>query len=119
MTSNTEFGWIGWCNEANHDKVWGYFYRPTPEYDEWRKQNPYAEEWRAPGYRNVCRFWAARGKAMQFKGDVDNWEFRRVRDSKVGKYNQITPDKLIEIWPTFEEEMRLKLSFEVLAGNVK
>lgn len=111
--STTEFGFIGWCKEDNHDKVWGYFYRPTTKIPG---RNYPTKEY---GW-NCCIFWGRRGKAMQFKADVTGSDLNKLVSTKLRKgYNQIDQSKLIEIWPTFDEEMTMKLTFEVLAGKVK
>jgi hypothetical protein len=114
MTTN--FGFIGWVNNPieNHDKIWGYFYRPT---DNWTKTS-----WGGTDYgRNVVIFWARRGRAMQFKADVKNWNLDKLQRNKENKkdYVSITPAKLLEIWPTFIQECEEKLMWDVLAGKVK
>jgi len=110
-----EFGFIGWCNEDNHDKVWGYFYRPSPAYDTEVAQRGWSV---IP--RNVCIFWGRRGKAIQFKATIGDYELATLVDSKIKKgYNRITETRLYEIWPSFEMEKDLKLTVEVLAGRVK
>jgi hypothetical protein len=111
----TSFGFIGWCKEDNHDKVWGYFYRPTDV------GNKMFYPWPTKEYGwNCCIFWGRRGKAMQFKADVTGSDLNKLVSTKLRKgYNQINQSKLIEIWPTFDEEMTMKLTFEVLAGKVK
>src|SRR5271157_3132305 len=109
----TEFGFIGWCNDPvdNHDKVWGYFYRPTPA----AETNVYLSK--NNGW-NCCIFWARRGKAMQFKADVTGWYLDKLVQTKRKKgYEEISSTKLLEIWPSFKDEMEMKLSFEVLVGN--
>lgn len=109
-----KFGFIGWCNEDNHDKVWGYFYRPTPAYDEAKTNN------RLWIQRNVCVFWARRGKAMQFKADTTGHHLTKLVESKLKKgYDAISENKLFEIWPTFIQEAEAKLMWEVLAGKIK
>ncbi len=109
----TSFGFIGWCNTDNHDKVWGYFYRPTPGRTD---NSPWAKKF---GW-NVVIFWARRGHAMQFKADISGKELDKLQRSKINKgYNSIRPDTLYKIWPTFDAEMKQKLSFEILVGNVK
>jgi hypothetical protein len=114
MSIESKFGFIGWCNEDNHDKVWGYFYRPTPRYDA---APEYEKRWIG---RNICIFWAARGKAMRFKADITGHELQKLVSSKLNKgYIQITEQKLFEIWPTFIQEAEAKLMWEVLAGKVK
>jgi len=105
------FGFIGWCKEDNHDKVWGYFLRPTPNAPAWiRKEYGW----------NCCIFWARRGKAMQFKADTTGYPLTKLVSSKRKKgYKEITPEKLREIWPSFDSEAEGKLLMEVLSGRVK
>ena len=111
-----EFRFIGWCNEENHDKVWGYFLRPTAVItNNWGSTYPIKDS----GW-NCCIFWGRRGKAMQFKADVTGHELNKLVQTKINKgYNKIDSTKLNEIWPTFADEASMKLTFEVLAGNVK
>jgi len=107
----TEFVFIGWCQEGNSDKIWGYFLRPTPDAAAWT-----TKDW---GY-NCCIFWGRRGKAMQFKADITGHDLNKLRESKLRKgYVKISPEKLLEIWPSFIEEAEAKLMWEVLAGKVK
>ena len=114
----TEFGFIGWCNDPteNHDKIWGYFYRPTPDDPAW----PF---WQRPTKQqgwNVVIFWARRGKAMQFKADVSSYELDKLVNSKLKKgYDKISEKKFLEIWPSFIQECEEKLMWDVLAGKVK
>ena len=118
---STEFGAVGWFKdeEENHDKIWGFFYRPTPQYDEEVAKYGAARvaSWRTP--RNVVVFWGRRGKAMQFKADISTNAERTARTKFDKGYMRINASQLTSIWPTFEDEKNLKLSFEVLAGNVK
>lgn len=113
----TEFGFIGWSTEGTSDKIWGYFYRPTPDL------NPaiLRHSWRDKNYgRNACTFWGRRGKAMQFKASVVNDDLEKLKQSKLNKgYEAISEDKLMKIWPTFITEAEGKLMWEVLAGKVK
>lgn len=110
----TEFVFIGWCNDPteNHDKVWGYFLRPTPDADRWTTKS---DGW------NCVIFWARRGKAMQFKADKTGWDLSKLAAQKQNKkdYRPITQEKLLEIWPTFIQECEEKLMWDVLAGKVK
>jgi len=106
MSIEDKFGWIGRCKEDNHDKIWGYFYRPTPP-DQY--------------YRNCCVFWARRGKAMRFKADTATYDLtdRLVQSKRRKGYISINQSHLFEIWPTFIEEAEAKLMWDVLAGKVK
>lgn len=110
-----EFKFIGWCKEDNHDKVWGYFLRPTEvKQSVW---GPYPTK--DMGW-NCCIFWGRRGKSMQFKADITGYDLSKIVCTKLNKgYDQISDIKLHEIWPTFNDEAKLKLTFEVLAGKVK
>lgn len=114
MTIENTFGWIGWCHEDNHDKIYGYFYRPSPEYDAEIQSRGYSYRG-----RNICRFWGRRGKAMQFKADVAGYELDTLIRNKQKKYTTITDQRLFEIWPTFITEAEEKLMWDVLAGKVK
>jgi len=108
----TEFGFVGWCHDPveNHDKIWGYFYRPTKEYTWATKESG----------THVVVFWARRGKAMQFKPDISGYELDKLALSKVRKgYNKISETKFLEIWPSFIQECEEKLMWDVLAGKVK
>lgn len=113
MSIENEFKFIGWNTEGTSDKIWGYFLRPTPGYDPsvplWRRQP-----------RNICIFWGRRGKAMQFKGDVEGSDIEKLVRSKLNKgYLRIDQTKLLSIWPTFITEAEGKLMWDVLAGRVK
>jgi hypothetical protein len=112
----TEFGFIGWMNNPaeNHDKIWGYFYRPTDTSSSPRRWITKQYGW------NVVTFWARRGKAMQFKADVSGDALDKLVRSKLGKgYEQINEKKFLEIWPSFIQECEEKLMWDVLAGRVK
>lgn len=113
-----EFVFIGHCFDAkeNHDKIWGYFLRPTVvDINSASWQRPRKES----GW-NCCVFYGRRGKTMQFKANVTGWVLDDLKNSKLKKgYKQITESKLFEIWPNFIEEAEAKLMWEVLAGRVK
>jgi hypothetical protein len=113
---STQFGFVGWCNDLaeNHDKIWGYFYRPTEGYDD--PNRPY---WSRP-QRNIVIFWARRGKALQFKAGVENSDVHKLVRSKLSKgYEKISEKRFLEIWPSFIQECEAKLMWDVLAGKVK
>lgn len=113
MSIENDFGFIGWNTEGTSDKIWGYFYRPTPDLRP--------ELWGNPNHRrNVCVFWGRRGKAMQFKGDIAGLDLDKLKQSKLKKgYLQISEEKLLKIWPTFITEAEGKLMWDVLAGRIK
>lgn len=106
------FKFIGWCSEANHDKIWGFFDNGPPEVNG--------------VYHSVQRvyiFWGARGKknTIHFKHGVYDQELKKLRDQKVYKkgYREINKDQLLKIWPTFFDDVDMKLCFDVLANRVK
>lgn len=112
----TEFGFIGWCKDdaANHDKIWGYFYRPTREYDNtWSFDKKHGQ--------HVVIFWARRGKAMQFKPDIAGYTLDNYALGKQNKkdYRKISVEEFLTIWPSFIQECEEKLMWDVLAGKVK
>ncbi len=109
---NTEFGFVGWANDPieNHDKIWGYFYRPTKEYSWSTLSNG----------THVVIFWARRGRAMQFKSDISGYDLDKLVNSKLKKgYDKISNQKFLEIWPSFVQECEEKLMWDVLAGKIK
>lgn len=113
MSIENEFGFIGWNTEGNSDKIWGFFHRPTPNFQPQRWGNPNHNQ-------NVCVFWGRRGKAMQFKGDISGHDLDKLKQSKLKKgYLQISEEKLLNIWPTFITEAEGKLMWDVLAGKIK
>lgn len=109
----TEFGFIGWCKKDNHDKIWGYFLRPTPE----SVNKHYISK--QYGW-NCCVFWGRRGKSLQFKADTTGYQLQKLTSAKCNKdYVSITEHKLYKIWPSFTEEMESKLMMDVLSGKIK
>lgn len=115
MSIENKFGFIGWNTEGTSDKIWGFFFRPSPENTYMNRYYPHHGE-------NVVVFWGRRGKAMQFKGDVYGWALEKLRDSKTDPrkgYKEIDEAKLMVIWPNFIQEAEAKLMWDVLAGKVK
>jgi hypothetical protein len=109
-----QFIFIGWNTEGTSDKIWGYFLRPSP-----KRTRPW--EW-TPQHWNqyCCIFWAARGKAMQFKAGVTGIDLDKLVQSKLKKgYTEVDEHKLSVIWPTFIKEAESKLMWDVLAGKIK
>lgn len=109
--SNLHFKFIGWCNKvecdgSKHDKIWGYF-SPTDDHEP---------------YQKVYVFWGARGKknTIHFKADVFDYNLGKLTDKKKDKgYRSINEAKLLEIWPTFYNDVEMKLCFDVLANKVR
>ena len=108
-----EFVWIGWNTEGTSDKIWGYFLTNVNQQEKWQ-----SKDWNHP----CVVFWAARSKAgtLHFKSDVTGNNLHKLRDSKVKKgYQRITAEKLIELWPNFEQEFSESLLYQKLAGKIR
>ena len=87
---------IGWCQEDNHDKVWGIIQLT-------------GNDWLG----NYVTFWGRRGKKLQTKiyQDQSEWNMDRLFEGKASKgYQQIDITKLNEVYPEFESDLK-KLAF--------
>ena len=92
------FKFIGWCQDGNSDKVWGVIYlEPLP--DRGFSFNDYT-------YVKTVTFWGRRGKKLQTKIGLDDWEMLRNIEAKKNKgYVEIQPDKLQSVYPEFEKDL--------------
>jgi len=91
------YKFIGWCNEDNHDKVWGVIYL--------EKQPIGARVWGNQSVKCVS-FWGRRGKKLQTKMVFDDWELEKLIRSKTKKgYQEVDTSKLNEVYPEFEEDL--------------
>jgi len=110
---NTEFVWIGWNTEGTSDKIWGYFLTGVGNQEKYVRKD----------WHHTCAiFWAARSKAgtLHFKADTTGHDIDKLKLSKIKKgYRQITSEKLIELWPNFEEEFSQSLLYQKLAGKIR
>ena len=105
MAIKLDFRFIGWCNEDNHDKIWGYFVKP---------REPGDEDYHFPP---CYAFYARRGKKLTFK----KYDVYRAEDLSYEKrdkkhYRKIYESELPNVWPTFYEELEKDLCFAVLKG---
>lgn len=103
--------WVGWCNKGTSDKVWGYF-QVGARNPGWGSIGPY------------YIFWGGRGKALNFKKVNELSTAHSIQRSKENRsydkaYTEISEAKLLEIWPTFENELEGRLSFCMLANKIK
>ena len=88
------YKFIGWCNEEGHDKVWGVIFLEKP-----------TNSW---GYSNAkcVSFWGRRGKKLQTKMVVDDWELEKLIRSKTKKgYQTVDTNKLNDVYPEFEDDL--------------
>ncbi len=94
------FGWIGWCYEDNHDKVWGYVFT---------RENT----------RDCFVFCGGRGKKLQFKRTTE-WDATDTASKKKRKgYKSVDEAKLRSVWETFDQDLEYNLSFALLSNRVK
>lgn len=60
-----EIKFFAWCNEGNHDKIWGYVeFKNGPEPTKYQKMYP---SWNPPDPGSLYNFWGRRGKTYSFK----------------------------------------------------
>ena len=84
--------WVGWVCQGNSDKLWGVVQTGTNSY---------------------YNFWCRRGQAMSFKKTSSP----SYSHKKNKGYNEITTEKLEEIYPGFMEEAQNRLVYRVLADS--
>jgi predicted DNA-binding WGR domain protein len=90
------FKFIGWCHEGTHDKVWGAI-----------KLND----------GKVLTFWGRRGKKLQTKLAADNWDLRKLIDSKENKgYVSVDQHKLNQVYPEFENDLEKTAMWAILCS---
>ena len=97
MEAEFEFKFIGWCNEANHDKVWVSFLAEGVPYCAWGK----------------------RGAKLQFK-QHNTWnKLRLVEKEKQKKYEPVDEFILFSLFPDFKDRVKDELFISTLAGKVR
>lgn len=88
------YKFIGWCNEEGHDKVWGVIFLEKPT-NGWSYSNA-----------KCVSFWGRRGKKLQTKMVVDDWELEKLIRSKTKKgYQTVDTNKLNDVYPEFEDDL--------------
>lgn len=96
-----KYEFIGWCSEGSHDKVWGAIEIVAPEiFGEWPSTTHIDGKY--------CTFWGRRGKKLQTKiVEGDKWRIWALAELKRKKgYAEIEPDKLNEVYPEFEDDLK-------------
>lgn len=90
-----KFKFIGWCNEDGHDKVWGVIFLEKPENNN---------SWGS--YARCVTFWGRRGKKLQTKQSIDNYDTHKLIQEKKRKgYEEVDVKKLNEVYPEFESDL--------------
>ena len=90
------YEWIGWCQEDNHDKVWGVIVLE-------RDINKYVYN---PDHK-ICVFWGRRGKKLQTKISTESQRnINKLINSKSKKgYSSINMENLNKVYPEFETDL--------------
>jgi len=97
---NFNYKFIGWSTEDGSDKVWGVIYLEQPP------------ETKYYSYSNVkcVTFWGKRGKKFQSKLSHDDYNMKKLIQSKIDKgYKSVTISHLNDVYPEFEKDLN-KLS---------
>jgi hypothetical protein len=94
--SNIDFSFIGWCKEANHDKVWTSFFAEGAWYSAWGR----------------------RGAKLQFKKYHSRIEMQSVERKKRLKYKEVDAFLLFTLFPDFEDKVGEELLMKTLMGKV-
>lgn len=100
--------WVGHCTPE--DKIWGWYI------DDSMQVSP-----SLPGRTKIffC-FWAVRGKTISIKQHqfytfkIDNLVKKKIAN----RYQGISREDLINMWPSFYEDLHRRVIFETLSGDV-
>lgn len=91
-----KYKFIGWCNEDNHDKVWGVIHLEGDP-GEWDNRHKLAGP--------VLVFWGRRGKKLQCQIKPDDYHMYKLIEKKKEKYTRIDPSRLEEVYPEFRDDL--------------
>lgn len=91
-----DYTFIGWCQEGNHDKVWGVIKLAD----------------------NKCvTFWGRRGKKLQTKIAYFDYSIHRLINEKINKgYVRIQKQQLDKVYPEFESDLEKTAVMAILRG---
>ena len=105
--SRFEIKWVGRGVFENSDKIWGWFFYNDPTLVT------------SSSHLYAYAFWARTGKTPSFKRYVyTSWTMSKlVTDKKDRKYNEITVEKTLELWPSFYEDLDNRFVFFMLVGD--
>jgi hypothetical protein len=92
------------------DKIWGWFL----DAESANQSPPHRRYW---GLRNCYAFWAVTGKTITIKRHVMIGSALEDLQKKklANKYQQITEQQLLTMWPTFREDLQARFIFSQLA----
>ena len=94
-----KFSFIGWCQEENHDKVWGAIELGTTRY---------------------VTFWGRRGKKLQTKSIItSSYQLSNMIRQKTSKgYVSVDKNNLDLVYPEFEKDLEQTAMWSMLKGTI-
>lgn len=110
IANKFEIRWIGYYEPDQ--KIWGWFINTSEN-----NPNPHVRNW---GLRNCYCFWAVCGKTISINKHVmlphnmDGLQNKKLAN----KYQQISEDKLLEMWPSFHGDLHDKFIFASLSEQI-
>ena len=110
LASRYDIKWIGRCTYETSDKVWGWFFYKDPTQSNSSNLK-----------HNYCYvFYAATGKTPSFKRHQGgNWAMEKLQKQKIDrKYQKITVDELVKLWPNLYDDLNNKFIFHLLANDI-
>jgi len=121
-----EIKFFAWCNEGNHDKIWGFVeFKNAPELNEMQKRHPC---WYPPEPGSMYNFWGRRGKTYSFKrhfglsGKQDLVTLARKKTHPSGDkepYRRIDVSEIEKVCPGFIKEFEDQLLMAKFSNKVK
>lgn len=120
-----EIKFFAWCNEGNHDKIWGYVeFKNAPEPAPGTRF--YA--WQRPEPGSLYNFWGRRGKTYTFKRHFGKWglsdleTLARKKTHPSGNkepYRRISIAEIEKVCPGFIKEFEDQLLMAKFSNKVK
>lgn len=97
-----EYVHIGWCKEANHDKVWGILLLES-DVD-------------SHGVNKYASFWGRRGGKLQTKiFETFSWHAREMFEAKLKKgYSSVNKNRLDTVYPEFQRDLERTALWAIL-----
>ena len=93
-----DINWVGWNNNDNHDKVWG---------------------WLQMSDERVYCFWGRRGKKLRFKEHSSTYRVITVQHRKEKEgYNHIVPTQYDTLVKDFIDEVEIWCTTAILEDSV-
>ena len=95
------------------NKIWGWFRSRRAE----DGHSPYLSDRRRP--MEVHAFWGVVGKTITIKRHAWRSHLDHAKAKKLaGKYVEIDQERLLELWPTFWDDIDQRMLFLMLSGGL-